>query len=78
MERSSLHPRRLENRALGRASIGDLLSNLEPEEFDVLWDLTDKNLTLAQIAQRNGISVNQINTIRQSLARKATAYLSTD
>ena len=67
--------RNLENYALSSVAVGNFLSELEPHEFDILWDLTDPELTLAQIAERNGFSKSQVNTIRGSLVRKAEAFL---
>jgi len=67
--------RNLENLALGRTSAKHFIHSLSAEEFDILWDLTDRELTLGQIAKRNGFSVSQVQTIRTSLARKAEANL---
>lgn len=67
--------RSVENQALSRASISDLLSDLAPHEFDVLWDLTEPGITVTQIAERNNLSVSQVNTIRYVLARKAQTFL---
>ena len=63
--------RNLENSVLSKSTISEFLQTLSAEEFDILWDLTDKQLTLNQIATRNGFSISQVNTIRQSLARKS-------
>lgn len=64
--------RRLEDHTLGKISIGNFLSTLAPEEFDVLWDLTDDELTIKDVAKRNGFSESQVKTIRLTLARKAS------
>ncbi len=67
--------RNLENSVLSKSTISEFLETLSAEEFDILWDLTDKDLTLDQIAARNGFSISQVNTIRQNLARKSTRLI---
>ncbi|HLE48894.1 MAG TPA: hypothetical protein VI819_02570 [Patescibacteria group bacterium] len=65
----------IEKAAVGNISVADFLSRLSAEEFDVLWDLTGE-YTVKQIAQRNGLTQSQVNTLRFSLGVKARAYLS--
>jgi DNA-binding CsgD family transcriptional regulator len=67
--------RNLENQAFSRVSISNLLSELSPQEFEVLWYLTDPDVTMKRIAIMCDLSISQINTIRHSLLTKASAML---
>jgi hypothetical protein len=67
----------LEQHVESRILVSDLLSNLSPEEFEVLWFLTGL-LPMHQIAHFTDMSLSQVHTVRFSLARKAQTYLSPD
>lgn len=74
MERMSFQ-RKLEDSIISRSSVSELLSNLSPEEFEVLWGLTDPEASLEKIAANNSLTISQVNTIRLSVLRKADSFL---
>jgi hypothetical protein len=73
MERKTT--RKFEDRIISKLLIGNFLSTLAPEEFEVLWSLTDPENTIPQIAANNSLSLGQVNTIRSHLAQKAKSLL---
>lgn len=67
--------RQVEDRTLSRVSIANFLSQLSPQELEVLWFLAVPGNTVYHISVYTELSASQVTTIRAHLAQKAAGCL---